>query len=65
MIANYFSSNHFSAKEMSELFAAIMVPTSVITLIKSFHFKKTVAQSSFLSKLWYFSINNNKYIPHF
>ena len=29
--------------------------------VKSVHFKKTYAESSFLSKLWYFSIINYKY----
>ena len=34
-------------------------------LLKSVHFKKTVAQSSFLSKLWYFSIQQQQQVPQF
>ena len=33
--------------------------------LKSVHFKKTVAQSSFLSKLWYFSIQQQQQVPQF
>ena len=33
-------------------------------LLKSVHFKKTVAQSSFLSKLWYFLIQQQQ-VPQF
>ena len=36
---------------------------NVSVLIKSVHFKKSVARSSLLSKLWYFSIQKQQ-VPH-
>ena len=34
-------------------------------LLKSVHFKKTVARISFLSKLWYFQYKSNQKVPQF
>ena len=39
--------------------------SKTIMIVKSVHFKKTVVQSSFLSKLWYFSIQQQQHVPQF
>ena len=46
-----------------DLFFSNFVFASAEYLLKSVHFKKTVARSSFLSKLWYFSIQQQ--VPQF
>ena len=56
--------SYFTVKPHSYIMASDSVQSSIYNL-KFVHFKKPVAQISFLSKLWYFQCKSKQKVPQF